>query len=86
MQDKTTAIKITEIQAGSNSKLGSPKYISFLLLIDNFGHFERLTTAVLMKVPIIVDGKKRSHKLSTQKLRPAATASPDLLNSLAFYC
>ena len=33
-------IKIIEIQVNSNSKPGSPKLISFLLLVDKFSHFK----------------------------------------------
>ena len=40
MADKTTAIEVTEIQAASDSKLGSPKFISFSLLIGNFSFFK----------------------------------------------
>ena len=36
----THSIKATEIQASSNSKPGSPKFISFSLLIGKFSHFK----------------------------------------------
>ena len=32
--------EVTEIQAGNDSKPGSPKFISFLLLIGKFSHFK----------------------------------------------
>lgn len=40
MSNKTIAIKVTEIQVNSNSKLKSLKFINFLLLIDKFNHFK----------------------------------------------
>ena len=78
MPDKTTAIEFDEIQAKSDSKPGSPKFISFSLLINNFSHFKCHTITVLMKVPILIDEKKKSQNLSKQKLMPVATASLDL--------
>ena len=36
----THSIKTTEIQAGSDSKPRSPKFISFSLLIGKFSHFK----------------------------------------------
>ena len=84
--DKNIAILLIEIQAGSNYKLGSFKFISFSLFIDNFSCFKWLSTTVLMKVFIVIDKKKRLRKLSKRKLRPVAIASPNFLNSLAFYC
>ena len=82
------SIEVTEIQASSDSKSGSPKFISFLLLIGKFSHFKWLTTALLMKVDVAVDEKKKSRKSSTYWERipvtATATASPGHLNSLAF--
>ena len=36
----TRSIEAIEIQIGSNSKLGSPKFISFSLLIGKFSHLK----------------------------------------------
>ena len=36
----THSIEATEIQAGSDSKPGFPKFISFLSLIGKFSHFK----------------------------------------------
>ena len=57
-------IEQTKIQAGSDSKPGSSTFISFSSLKDKFGHFKRLITVVLMKVPIVVDEKKKSQKVN----------------------
>ena len=46
------------------SKPGSPKFISFSLLRSKFSHFKWLTTVVLMKVPIVVNEKKKSRKVN----------------------
>ena len=59
------SIEAIKIQAGSNSKPGSHKFVSFSLLIGKFSHFTWLTTALLMKVDVVVDKKKKSQKLST---------------------
>ena len=66
-KEKIAKIEHIEIQAGSNSKSGSDKFISFSLLIGNFSRFKWLITVVLMKVPIVIDEKKRSRKLSIWK-------------------
>ena len=58
----THSIETTKIQAGSDSKPGSPKFISFLLLIGKFSHFKGLTTALWMKVDVVVDEKKKLRK------------------------
>ena len=85
----THSIKATEIQAGSNNKLGSPKFINFLALIGMFSHFNWLTTTLLMKVDVVIDEKKKSRKSSTYwertPIMATATASPGYLNLSAFY-
>ena len=60
----TYSIEATKIQAGSDSKPGSPKFISFSLLIGKFSHFKWLTTMLLMKVDVVVDEKKKLRKLN----------------------
>lgn len=40
MEKKIAKIEQTKIQAGSNNKPESSKFISFLLLIDKFSHFK----------------------------------------------
>ena len=59
------SIEATEIQAGSNSKPRSPKFISFSLLIGMFSHFKWLTTALLMKEDVVVDKKEKLQKSNT---------------------
>ncbi len=85
----TYSIKATEIQAGSNKKPGSPQFISFSTLIGKFSHLRWLTTALLMKVDVVVDEKKKSRKLSTywERTPVTATAIASLghLNSSAFH-
>ena len=61
----THLIEATKIQAGSDSKPGSPKFISFSLLIDKFKHFKWLTTTLLIKIDDVVDKKKKLQKLNT---------------------
>ena len=61
----THSIEATEIQAGSDSKLRSPKFINFSSLIGKFSHFKRLTTTLLIKVDVVVDEKKKLRKSST---------------------
>ena len=52
------SIKATEIQTGSNTKPGSRKFMSFLLLIDKFSHFKWPTITLLIKINVVVDEKK----------------------------
>lgn len=61
-KEKIVKIEYIEIQASSNNEPTSPKFISFSLLRDKFNHFNWHTTAVLMKIPIIVDKKKKLQK------------------------
>ena len=86
----TQSIKATEIQAGSDSKPRSTKFISFSLLIGKFSHFKWLTIALLMKVDVVVDEKKKSQKSTIYWERTSVmatiTASPGNLNLSAFYC
>ena len=85
----THSIKVTEIQDGSDSKPGSPKFINFSLLIGKFSHFKWLITALLMKVDVVVDEKKKSRKSSIYWERTPvmamAIASPSHLNLSAFH-
>ena len=85
----THSIKAIEIQAGNDNKPGSPKFISFSLLIGKFSHFMWLTTALLMKVDVVVDSKKKLQKSSTYWERTpvtaTATTNPGHLNSSAFH-
>ena len=53
-----------EIQAGSDSKPGSPKFIYFSLLRGKFSRFKWLTTAVLIKVSIVINKKKKLQKVN----------------------
>ncbi len=86
----THSIEATKIQVGSDGKPGSPKFISFSLLIGKFSQFKWLTTALLMKIDVIIDEKKNSQKSSTYWERTPVTAmatvSPGHLNSSAFHC
>lgn len=68
MSNKTTIIKIPEIQAKSNKKLGFSNFISFSLLIIKLTYFKFLTITILMKLPIIVD-KKMIAKIKYTKIQ-----------------
>ena len=83
------SIKVIEIQANSDSKPGSFKFISFLLLIDKFSHFKWFTTKLLMKMDIVIDEKKKLQILSTYweqtSVTATAIANPGYLNLSAFH-
>ena len=64
LKEKIAKIEHTKIQAGSDSKPRSPKFISFLSLKGKFSRFKWLITTVLMKVPIVVNEKKKSRKVN----------------------
>ncbi len=47
-------------ESDNDSEPKPPKFISFSLLIGKFSFFQWLTTAVLMKLDLVVDEKKKS--------------------------
>ena len=55
-------IEYTEIQTGVDNKPRSCEFISFSLFKGKFGLFKCFTTTILIKVPIIIDERKKSPK------------------------